>query len=72
MTDRTKTRNRSWYTPYQQDMDDIARRKQVKPWIVYRILGVFLLICMVLAAFTVSPFMGVPMVLVMIAGAFRK
>lgn len=28
MTDRTKVRNGSWYTPYQQDMDDIAYRKK--------------------------------------------
>lgn len=28
MVDRTKVRsNGSWYTPYQQDMDDIKRRK---------------------------------------------
>lgn len=67
MTDRTR-----FYTPYQQDMDDRARRAQRKPWIVYRILGVFLVIGMVCAAFVTSPWMGVPMVLVMIAGAFRK
>lgn len=73
MTDRRiPRRNGAWYTPYRQDMDDLAYRKQIKPWIVYRILGVFLVIGMVCAAFVTSPWMGVPMVLVMLAGGFRK
>lgn len=66
MTDRTK-----FYTPYHQDMDDLARRRAQEPWIVTKVLTSILVVGMILAAFAVSPFMGVPMVLVMLAAVKR-
>jgi hypothetical protein len=63
---------RRYYTPYIRDMNYREYKRAQKPWIVYRILGVFLVIGMVCAAFVTSPWMGVPMVLVMLAGGFRK
>lgn len=63
MTDRTR---HIWYTPYQQDMDDIAYRRSREPWIVTKILVAILIPMMIIAAFMVSPFMGVPMLLTML------
>lgn len=67
MTDRTR-----WYTPYHQDMDDIARRRKQEPWIVTKILTAILIPCMVIAAFITSPWMGVPMVLTMLFVAHKR
>lgn len=72
MTDRTKFRNNgTYYTPYQQDMDDIARRRQREPWIVTKIFVAILIPMMVISAFIVSPYMGIPMVLTMLFVAFK-
>lgn len=72
MTDRTKIRsNGSYYTPYHQDMDDLARRRKQEPWIVNKILVAILLPMMVFAAFVTSPIMGIAMVLTMLFVAFK-
>lgn len=46
MTDRTKVRNGRWYTPYQQDMDDIAYRKATR--MSYKAKNVFILVWAIL------------------------
>ena len=71
MTDRTKFRNGSYYTPYQQDMDDLARRRSQEPWIVWKIFGLILIPIMVYAAFVTSPIMGLATVATMLFVAFK-
>jgi hypothetical protein len=72
MTDRRKPRdNGTWYTPYQQDADDLARRRAQEPWIVTKILVAILIPMMVIAAFITSPIMGFAMVGTMLFVAFK-
>lgn len=72
MTDRTKFRdNGSYYTPYQQDMDDIARRRAREPWIVTKVLVAILIPMMVIAAFITTPIMGFAMLGTMLFVAFK-
>ncbi len=72
MTDRTKRYyDGGWYTPYQQDADDIARRRKQEPWIVTKIFVAILIPLMIIAAFVTSPIMGVAMVLTMGFVAFK-
>ena len=72
MTDRRIPRdNGTWYTPYQQDADDIARRRKQEPWIVTKIFVAILIPLMVIAAFMTSPIMGVAMLATMLFVAFK-
>lgn len=63
---------RRYYTPYIRDSNDIARRRRQESWIVTKILTIILVVGMVCAAFMVSPFMGVPMVAIMLVGVFHN